>query len=258
MIDVGCGPAGVLDLLADRVGPTGFVVGVDAQADHVAAARSFCADRGLAHVEVLEADAAGTGLPGGSFDLAHARLLLVNIAHPARVVAEMARLVPPRRGGRSARGRLHHPSLLPAAPGLGSPAGRLPSGVHRQGADMTVGRRLPALLAEAGLVEIDAEVHIAVRPPGHFRRTALVDLVTTVADQIVARRLLSRGELEEASAALRAHLEDPVTVVVSHTHQQAWGRTPASGPGPRAPSSPEAPTGAGMSPARPDRAGTGP
>jgi ubiquinone/menaquinone biosynthesis C-methylase UbiE len=28
-IDVGCGPLGVLDLLAERVGPTGTVVGLD-------------------------------------------------------------------------------------------------------------------------------------------------------------------------------------------------------------------------------------
>ena len=38
-IDVGCGPRGVLELLASRVGPLGKVVGVDADPNHVEMAR---------------------------------------------------------------------------------------------------------------------------------------------------------------------------------------------------------------------------
>src|ERR1700683_3214942 len=37
-VDLGCGPRGVLDLLAARVGPDGRVVGVDADPAHVAMA----------------------------------------------------------------------------------------------------------------------------------------------------------------------------------------------------------------------------
>ncbi len=67
-VDVGCGPRGVLDLLAARVGADGRVVGVDADPAHVAMAREFAAGRGLGEVEVLAADARHTGLPSGSFD----------------------------------------------------------------------------------------------------------------------------------------------------------------------------------------------
>jgi trans-aconitate methyltransferase len=48
-IDVGCGPVGILDLLSDRVGPTGRVVGVDADPNHVAMATQMIAHRGLAN-----------------------------------------------------------------------------------------------------------------------------------------------------------------------------------------------------------------
>lgn len=56
-LDLGCGPLGVLDILAARVGAAGRVVGVDG-------------------AELVAADAAGTGLPTGSFDLVHERRAL--------------------------------------------------------------------------------------------------------------------------------------------------------------------------------------
>src|SRR5262245_622713 len=49
-LDLGCGPQGVLELLAQRVGPQGSVVGLEKSADFVAAARKFVADRRLPNV----------------------------------------------------------------------------------------------------------------------------------------------------------------------------------------------------------------
>jgi SAM-dependent methyltransferase len=95
VIDLGCGPRGILDLLAERVSPGGRVVGVDADPALAAMAAGFAAARGLAGVEVMTADARQTGLPSGSFDLVHTRTLLVNVPEPARVVAEMTRLARP-------------------------------------------------------------------------------------------------------------------------------------------------------------------
>jgi SAM-dependent methyltransferase len=94
-IDLGCGPRGVLELLSDRVSPGGRVVGLDADAAHVAMASRFAADRGLSDVEIVCADARHTGLDAGSFDLVHARALLVTVPEPAEVLAEIFRLVRP-------------------------------------------------------------------------------------------------------------------------------------------------------------------
>ena len=82
VLDIGCGPRGVLDLLAARVGPGGRVVGVDADPAHVEMAAAFAAGRGLGNVQVLTADARVTGLPSGSFDVVHARTLLVTVPSP--------------------------------------------------------------------------------------------------------------------------------------------------------------------------------
>src|SRR6516164_6015470 len=99
-IDLGCGPRGVLDMLADRVSPAGRVVGLDADPAHTAMAAEFAAGRGLSGVQIITADARRTGLPPDSFDLVHARTLLVNLPQPGDVAAEMVRLARP--GGRVA------------------------------------------------------------------------------------------------------------------------------------------------------------
>lgn len=83
-IDLGCGPSGILDLLSAAVSPGGRVVGVDADPAHVALARQYASTHGLANVEVMTGDARHTGLPSGTFDLVHARTLLVNIPAPPR------------------------------------------------------------------------------------------------------------------------------------------------------------------------------
>jgi ubiquinone/menaquinone biosynthesis C-methylase UbiE len=67
--DLGCGVGMVTQLLAELVGPTGEVIGVDsssAQVDH--ARSSLC---GLTHVRFVEASATETKLERESFDLVY-------------------------------------------------------------------------------------------------------------------------------------------------------------------------------------------
>lgn len=118
-IDLGCGPSGIIDLLAERVAPGGRVVGLDADPVHVAMAREFAAERGLGNVEVVEADARHTGLAPDSFDLLHGRTLLVTIPHPGEVVAEMTRLARPGGWVAGLEADAEHSLLLSGASGLG-------------------------------------------------------------------------------------------------------------------------------------------
>ena len=78
-IDLGCGPSGVIDLLAERVGPRGRVTALDINPANVVLAREFAAERGLTNADIAEGDARQTGLTSDSYDLAHARTLLINI-----------------------------------------------------------------------------------------------------------------------------------------------------------------------------------
>ena len=94
VLDLGCGPLGVLDLFAERVGPAGRVVGLDREARYLAIARQELDARGFTGVELMVSDATGTGCTG-SFDLVHERLVLNNVPQPAAVLAEMVRLTRP-------------------------------------------------------------------------------------------------------------------------------------------------------------------
>jgi hypothetical protein len=64
-IDIGCGPQGIIDLLSERVGANGHVVGLERSEPTVRLARQFIAEHNLRNVEVLQGDAKATGLPPG-------------------------------------------------------------------------------------------------------------------------------------------------------------------------------------------------
>jgi len=94
-IDIGCGPLGILDLLSERVGLDGKVIGLERSEPTFQLAREFVAERQLRNVEVLQGDAKATGMPRASFALVHARLVLVNVPEPQCVVQEMVDLARP-------------------------------------------------------------------------------------------------------------------------------------------------------------------
>jgi tRNA A58 N-methylase Trm61 len=95
VVDLGCGPGGVLHLLGAHVGPTGSVLGVERSPHFVDLARRFIANHRLPQVEVREGDAYDTGLARASFDGCHMRLVLVNVPKPERIVRELVSLVCP-------------------------------------------------------------------------------------------------------------------------------------------------------------------
>ena len=71
-VDIGCGPIGILNLLSQRVGPRGEVVGLEREPRFVEMARAEIAKRGLGNVTMVHADGLNTGLEKSSFDLVHA------------------------------------------------------------------------------------------------------------------------------------------------------------------------------------------
>lgn len=91
-VDLACGPGLVSRAIAGRVGS---VRGIDLTPAMVEEATRRAAEEGVGNVEFAVGDATATGLPGASFDGAITRLSLHHVPSPARVVAEMARLVRP-------------------------------------------------------------------------------------------------------------------------------------------------------------------
>jgi SAM-dependent methyltransferase len=225
-IDVGCGPRGVLDLLWERVAPGGQVVGLDADPTHTAMATEFAAERGLSGVEIVTADARRTGLPAGSFDVVHARTLLINVPDPDQVVAEMVRLAKPGGWVASMEPDTEHVLCYPPHPAYGRLCEIFPVVFARNGADNRIGRRVSALLRESGVEVVGLEARPQLYPPGHSRRTVKIDLLRSMRPHIVELGLATESELEEWDAAARAHLEDPKTVSMTGLFFLTWARKP--------------------------------
>ena len=228
-IDLGCGPSGILDLLAAAVGPGGQVTGVDADPGHVALATEYAAQHGLGNVEVRAADARATGLPPGSFDLVHARTLLVTIPGPAEVLAEMARLARPGGWVASQEPDIEHSLCFPPLPAWNRLHELLAASFQRTGADLRIGRKLPEMYRAAGLQQIGVTMHATCYPAGHSRRTLLPDLVRSLHPVILELGLAGQRELAEVDEAARRHLADPRTLMMPHLLVVTWGRKPGQG-----------------------------
>jgi SAM-dependent methyltransferase len=226
VVEIGCGPQGCLDLLSERVGPTGRVVGVERSEDAVGLAARLIAERGLGNVEVLRGDARATGLPRGAFDVVTARLVLVNVPQPEEIVAEAVALVRP--GGVVAFHEADWGAHVcdPPLPAWTRLVELLDAYSRSNGIDLFVGRRLPRLLRQAGLRDVQVAPLIHVYPPGHGRRTIMLDFVENLGDRLVAQKLVAERELGDLKAALGRHIEDPDTLIVSHLFFQAFGRKP--------------------------------
>jgi SAM-dependent methyltransferase len=226
VIDLGCGPRGIIDLLCERVLPGGRVVGVDADPAHVAMANQLVADRGFANTEVLLADARLTRLSADSFDLVHARTLLINVPQPEEVLAEMVRLARPGGWVASMEPDTETSFCYPPLPAYDRLCELFPVVFGRNGADPHVGRRLGELYRDAGLEDVAVEARIDCRPPGHSRRTIRADLIRSMRPRILELGLADEEELDQLDADVRAHVTNPNTIVVSSLLFLVSGRKP--------------------------------
>jgi SAM-dependent methyltransferase len=223
-IDLGCGPRGILDLLAHRVGPAGHVTGLDSHAATVRLARAFAAEHGLANVRVTEGDAHRTGFPSASFDLVHARTLLVNVPDPAVVMTEMVRIARPGGWVAVLEPDMGASVCYPPHPAWDRMAEIWLAVYEAYGGDLLIGRRLPELFRQAELVDIGVEAHAAIYPPGHSRRTIRLDLLRSMRPKILAQGIAGQRELEDVDEALRRHLDDPGTLMMPSLLFLTWGR----------------------------------
>ena len=223
-IDLGCGPRGVIDLLAERVAPSGRVVGLDADPAHVAMASEFVASQGLSNAEVVCGDARHTGFESGSFDLVHARTLLITVPKPAAVLEEMVRLARPGGWVAGLEPDTEAAICYPPHPAFDRLCEIFTVAFSRNGADPYFGRRMAELYRQAGLEDVTVEVRAGVYPAGHSRRTIRADLVRSMRSQIVDMGLADQHELEELDTTARKHFENPDVLMMPGLYFLARGR----------------------------------
>lgn len=222
-LDIGCGPLGVLDSLADRVGAAGTVVGIDREPRMLEMAAVSLADRGHTGVELAHGEAAATGLAAGTFDLVHERLVLVHAPEPGAIVAEMVRLARP--GGYVVLRDIDAISWTchPAHPAWDRLMRAL---ITSWSGNWFIGRRLPGILREAGLADVEVDACIQVWRPGELHHKLLLHFADICRERILAAGALTGAQLDGCVHELDRHLDRPDAVTLYIPLIQAWGRKP--------------------------------
>jgi ubiquinone/menaquinone biosynthesis C-methylase UbiE len=95
VVDVGCGSGNMTRWLAQQVGATGSVIGVDASADQIEQALLLTNETDLANVTFKLGDIYNPGLPLNSFDLVYCRLVLMHLTHPIEALRQLKALLKP-------------------------------------------------------------------------------------------------------------------------------------------------------------------
>ncbi len=167
--DIGCGPAAVSVRMAQAVGPAGRVVGMDADAAALAAARRVVEQAGVANVELRLGRATDTGLEPGSVDVAVLRHVLGhNGPDEQRIVDHLGGLLRPGGSVYLVDVDWTAARLLGGDPGLADLDEKYLRFNKSRGNDGQAGLRLGRLLSGAGLQVIAHEGHytISAASPG--------------------------------------------------------------------------------------------
>lgn len=217
--EVGAGGSSVVSWLAERVGPTGTVVATDIDTTRLA---------GVARppVDVRVHDVGAEEPPGDGFDLVHARLVLVHVPDRERALRSMIQALRP--GGRLLIEDAD-PALQPLiCPDEHGPAQRLANRLRQgfrkllaeRGADLAYGRKVPRLLREAGLREVEADAYFPVASPACTALEAAT--VRQIRGRLIAAGLATDEEIDQHLANVEAGDMDLVTAPMI----SAWGRKP--------------------------------
>jgi SAM-dependent methyltransferase len=214
-LELGAGTGSIAGGLAGRC-PQGHVVATDIST-------AFLAELAAPNLEILLHDVVVEDFPPNSFDLIHARWLLVNLPEQEEVLAKAVTWLVP--GGWLVTEEvdffLSDSSPRPEQRRLITAFEQLLASSH--GADFRWGRRrLPAALAEVGLVELGMSIsakHIGDNSPDDaFYRLAMTQLRPGLVDG----GLLSEAEYTAAVATL----DDPTVIDTAFANVIAWGQRP--------------------------------
>jgi trans-aconitate methyltransferase len=151
-LDAGCGPGETMRAMAERVGPAGRVLGLDADASVGALALAMLQGAGHRQCSFRAHDlTAAEPIPGGPFDLVYARLLLFHLPQRVAVLSRLWDAVAPGGQLLVQDYDLRSVSVLPELDSVAE-LGRVIIGAFQAaGADVHAGAHLAQLFAQAGV-----------------------------------------------------------------------------------------------------------
>lgn len=223
-LEIGCGSGDLAFDMARIVGPAGKVIGTDIDHEKLALVRQEAAEQQFRNTEFRFADITENE-PEGEFDLIHVRFVLTHLSNPAQALRRMRAAL--RSGGVIAledidfRGHFCYPESL----ALQRYVELYTELARRKGADANIGPRLPALLAETGLENVQLNLVQPVAMAGELKLMAPITL-ENIADTVIAEGLASQTEIQRIVDELYEFARAPGTVASAPRIFEAWGYQP--------------------------------
>lgn len=217
VLDLGSGLGQFTRLMARTVGSSGRVLGIERDRNQIERANELAetsSEQDL--VEFRQGDVLELPLDSsewGSFDVAHARFLLEHTPRPALVLEQMVRSLRP--GGRVFVADDDHDNLRlwPEPAGFAALWQAYVRSYDRLGNDPYVGRRLVALLRDAGLTSISNTCVFFGGCAGNERFEAVADnligVLVGAANELLSTDLIDETSLESAFVGLHQWRKHP-------------------------------------------------
>jgi SAM-dependent methyltransferase len=222
-IDVGCGGGHVTQVLAEMVGPSGRVVGIDFDPVKLAAATAEAEGAGFGNIEFRAADVLQWREPS-TYDVVYGRFILSHVPDSAGLLANMRDALRP--GGVVVledidfSGGFCHPEN----DGYRRYSELYRAVVERRGGDANLGKRLFELCCAAGFDDVRVRVVHLVHT-GHQPEKAMA-LITlqNIVSSVLSESLATESELQTDIANLEAFTNDPSSLIGLPRVFQVWGR----------------------------------
>lgn len=224
VLDLGTGIGDSARILAELVGPSGSVVGLDNDPRMVETARSRCAD--VAHVRFVEGDATGAAA-AGEYDAVVSRLLVLHLPDPAAALRQCLAALRPGGLMVTIDYDTRAAGAEPAVPLVSEMFDLVAQTLRSAGADPRIGARLQGIHRDVGLTDIAAlAITQYLEPDSPVGPALLSGVVRSLAPRMVALGLVSEADLDLDTLADRiaVDLQASASYFVPPTLACSWGR----------------------------------
>ncbi|CAI8893002.1 class I SAM-dependent methyltransferase [Pseudomonas soli] len=223
VLDVGCGTGNMSLWMAEKVGPAGQVVGIDASAEQIAVSNARAKSMGLKNIRFLQLDFSQIHTLGIQFDLAYCRFILIHLTQPLDAIKLMASVTRP--GGvvvcEEPITDMH--ACSPEHPAFDQ-ANQLTIALGRKkGVDYNLGARLSELFTAAQLEALQFD-HYQPDIQDTDDRGIFFDSFSQIADSLLAYALATPEQVRTVSEQLLQLKEDHTYSVKGFRNIQAIGR----------------------------------
>jgi SAM-dependent methyltransferase len=223
-LDLGCGGGHVTLELARLVGDAGHVVGIDMDSAKLQIARQRAAEQQL-RVTFLEGNVDDL-TDQEQYDCVYARFLLTHLRQPADLVQRMVGALRPDGVLIVEDIEISGVFAYPRCPALERHVQLYTAVAQRRGGDPDIGPKLPSLLRDAGIEDLQLNV---VQPTFLTGEGKAIHRITmeNIAAAVVAEGLAVPAEIEAINTALACLEADSATMASLPRIFQVWGCRPA-------------------------------